>query len=321
MADIACTDISACATRCSLSVRRRWRDLAETIATYRELRPWRVRFRPILWMTFGSLIASGRVNLTRSFRLFGLLCCFIATLKSQAAPTQSASPSFEVATIKPSPDEPRNKGIGTNGRRLSGMNVSVVDMITFAYEIHRQQVIGAPAWAESMLFDFVGQPGGSGPISGQQWRAMLRTMLMDRFQLALHRETRELPVFILQSIGGSSKLKPSNADPSGLPAFGVGNGFIRATNVGMADLAHIFQEALLDRPVVDRTGIQGKFDFTLKWTPSEFEHGQRPPAQSRPDDPPPLFEAIQEQLGLKLQSSRTSVDVIVIDHVYQPSPN
>jgi uncharacterized protein (TIGR03435 family) len=265
--------------------------------------------------------ASGRVKLTRSFRLFGLLCCFTATLENQAAPTQSASPSFEVATIKPSPDEPRNKGIGTNGRRLSGINQSVIDMLTFAYEIHRHQVVGAPSWTDSALFDFVGQPGGSGPITGQQWRAMVRTMLMDRFQLALHRETRELPVFALQSANGSSKLKPSNADPSGLPVFGVGSGFITATNVGMADLSHIFQEGLLDRPVVDRTGIPGKFDFTLRWTPSEFERGQRPPAQSRPDDPPPLFQAIQEQLGLKLQSSRTAVDVIVIDHVYQPSPN
>jgi uncharacterized protein (TIGR03435 family) len=266
-------------------------------------------------------LASGRVNLNRSFRLFGLLCCFTATLERQVAPTPSASPSFEVAAIKPSPDAPRNSGIGTNGRRLSGMNVSVVDMLTFAYEIHRQQIVGAPAWAESMLFDFVGQAGGSGPVTGQQWRAMMRTMLMDRCQLALHRETQELQVFVLRSTGGSSKRKASNADPSGLPAFGVGSGFISATNVGMADLAHIFQEALLDRPVVDRTGIPGKFDFTLRWTPSEFEHGQRPPAQSRPDDPPPLFEAIQEQLGVKLQSSRTAVDVIVIDRVYQPSRN
>jgi uncharacterized protein (TIGR03435 family) len=105
------------------------------------------------------------------------------------------------------------------------------------------------------------------------------------------------------------------------PSSELGRGIIRAINVGMSDLAHIFQEALLDRPVVDRTGISGKFDFTLRWTPSEFEHGQRPPEQRRPDDPPPFFEAIQEQLGLKLQSARSTVEVIVIDRVDRPSSN
>jgi uncharacterized protein (TIGR03435 family) len=237
-------------------------------------------------------------------------------------PVPAQGPSFDVANIKPSPDGPRNKGIGPVGRRLDGMNVSVVDMLTFSYEIHRNQIIGGPPWAESQLFDFVAQPGGQGPVSGEEWRAMLRNLLVDRFQFAFHHETRELSAFALQATGGKPGRKPSSADPTSLPNFGVSNGRIVATNVGMADLAHILQEALLDRPVVDQTQIPGKFDFTLRWTPDEFQRGQRTsPQADRPDAPPSLYEVLQEQLGVKLKSTKATVDVIVIDHVEKPSAN
>src|SRR4051812_38947133 len=101
--------------------------------------------------------------------------------------SSQTSPAFEVATIKPSPDGPGNKGIGPRAGRLEGLRVSVVDMLTFCYGIHRKQIVGAPAWAESEEYDFIGQPGGEGPISGDQWRAMLQRLLVDRFQLTFHR--------------------------------------------------------------------------------------------------------------------------------------
>ncbi len=242
-----------------------------------------------------------------------LLLCSLASSQT--------NPAFEVATIKPSPDGPGNKGIGPRARRLEGLRVSVVDMLTFSHGIHRRQIVGAPAWAESDEYDFVAQPGGEGPISGEQWRAMLQRLMADRFQLAFHHEKRKLPVFALQTAGRKVSLKPSGADPNGLPNFGVGSGTVFATNVGMADFAHILQEALLDRPVVDQTKLAGKFDFTLKWTPEDFQHGQQAPAQARPDAPPLLFEAMREQLGVKLKATTGTVDVIVIDRVERPSAN
>jgi len=230
-------------------------------------------------------------------------------------------PAFDVAVVKQSPEGPRNKGIGPRARQLEGMNVSVVDMLTFSFGIHRTQIVGAPPWAESRLFDFVGQPGGEGPVDGQQWRSMLLRLLMDRFQLTYHREKREMPAFALRATGRKVTRTPSSRNPEDLPNFGVGNGNVVATNVGMADFAHILQEALLDRPVVDQTKIPGKFDFTLKWTPDAFQHGQQAPTQTRPDMPPSLYEAIQEQLGIKIQTTKAVVDVIVIDKVEQPSAN
>jgi uncharacterized protein (TIGR03435 family) len=99
------------------------------------------------------------------------------------------------------------------------------------------------------------------------------------------------------------------------------------SNASMADFAAMMQGAVLDRPMIDRTGLKGRFDFVLKWTPDDSQFiGMRPPSASlagndRPDAPPSLFTAIQEQLGLKLESAKAAVDVLVIDHVEMPSPN
>jgi uncharacterized protein (TIGR03435 family) len=148
---------------------------------------------------------------------------------------------------------------------------------------------------------------------------MYQKLLADRFKLTFHREKRELPAYAITVTKGGPKLAKSLGDPNGLPdetgdsdRMGI---TMRYTNVSMDDLAGNLQAMVGDgKPVVDQTGLTGRFDFTLKWT-----REQTP--STDPNASPGLFTAIQEQLGLKLEPVRAPVDVIVIDHVERPSAN
>jgi uncharacterized protein (TIGR03435 family) len=135
-----------------------------------------------------------------------------------------------------------------------------------------------------------------------------------------------LPAYVLTVGKTEPKMTSDDTNPNGLPAlFFRQLGDLNARNATMRDFAHLMQSAVLDRPVVDQTGLAGKWDFQLKWTPDDSQFsgmGMRPPPPSEAADaPPPLITAIQEQLGLKLDSGKAQVDVMVIDHVEHPSAN
>jgi uncharacterized protein (TIGR03435 family) len=236
----------------------------------------------------------------------------------------NATPGFEVATIKPSkPDQP-GKLITVQGNRLRTVNITLSDLIAFAYGVQSKQVIGAPPWAGTDKFDIEGKPEGEGTPSQEQWKGMLQKLMADRFKLSFHREKKELPVYALSVGKTSPKLTKSQGDPNGLPGlFFTGLGNLHVTNANMADFTNLMQSAVLDRPVVDQTGLEGRFDFELNWTPddSQFQSfGVRipPPGDNAP---PPLYTAIQEQIGLKLDATKAPADVLVIDHVEKPSEN
>jgi uncharacterized protein (TIGR03435 family) len=238
----------------------------------------------------------------------------------------NASPQFEVATIKPSDPEAPGKGFMVRGRHFATKNTNLNDLVTFAYGLHPRQIAGAPAWFGTDKFDLDAQPDGEGQPNDKQWKAMIQKLLADRFKLTFHHDKRELPVYALVVTEKGSKLTKSQGDPNGLPGmFFRGLGILPASNATMADFAGLLQTAVLDRPVVDQTGLTGRFDFTLNWTPDESQFagmGIKVPAPSdKPDAPPGLFTAIQEQLGLKLDSTKAPVDVLVIDHVEKPSAN
>jgi uncharacterized protein (TIGR03435 family) len=236
----------------------------------------------------------------------------------------NATPGFEVATIKPSqPDQP-GKLITVQGNRLRTVNITLSDLIAFAYGVQSKQVIGVPPWAGTDKFDMEGKPEGEGTPSDKQWKGMLQKLMADRFKLSFHREKKELPVYALSVAKTGSKLTKSAGDPNGLPGlFFTGLGNLHVTNANMADFTNLMQSAVLDRPVVDQTGLEGRFDFELNWTPddSQFQSfGVRipPPGDNAP---PPLYTAIQEQIGLKLDATKAPADVLVIDHVEKPSEN
>lgn len=237
-----------------------------------------------------------------------------------------ANPVFEVATIKPSnPDRP-GKAFLVQGRQFSTLNTSLSDLITFAYGLHARQLIGLPDWAEKDKYDITAKPDGVGQPSLNQWKTMFQKLLVERFQLTFHKDKRELSVYALTVGKSGPKLTKSQGDPNGLPGlFFRGLGVLPAQNATMGDFAGVMQSAVLDKPVVDQTGITGRYDFMLNWTPDESQFGglgaRVPPPADNAAAPPDLYTAIQEQLGLKLAAAKAPVDVLVIDHVEKPSGN
>ena len=154
---------------------------------------------------------------------------------------------------------------------------------------------------------------------------MLHKLLADRFQLKFHQEKKDLSVFAIVVGKGGPKLTKSEGDPNGgASLFFTGLGVLPARNASIAEFAAAMQAAVVDRPVVDQTGLSGKWDFTLKWTPDESQFagmGVRVPAPADDAAPPDLYTAIQQQLGLKLESTKASTEVFVVERVEKPSEN
>jgi len=235
--------------------------------------------------------------------------------------------TFEVATVKQSDPNRPGKLFTVKGRDVLTINTTLADLITFAYDVHVRQISGGPTWMESDKFDVQGRPQVEGVPSTVQLRGLMKNLLADRFKLAVHNDKKDLPAYVITVGPRGPKLTQNTSNPNGLPGlFFKGLGNLVTTNATMTDFAGLLQSAVLDRPVVNKTDIQGKFDFTLNWTPDDSQFrsfGPRPPAPATPDPnaPPGLFTAIQEQLGLKLDPGTAAVDVIVIDKVEKPSEN
>jgi len=155
---------------------------------------------------------------------------------------------------------------------------------------------------------------------------MLRGLLTERFKLTFHREAKEFSIYELQVAKGGSKLKLSTAEADVPPVVGPGVVYpqkviLPGRNAMMTDLTAVLQRAILDRPVVDKTGLTGRYDFDLEWAPDESQFGGGLP--TAPADAPslPLFVAMQQQLGLKLEATRGLVSALVVDKTERPSAN
>lgn len=241
-----------------------------------------------------------------------------------------ANPGIEVATIKPSkPGAMMMKGIRVGGNRLTMSNMTLQDLIMFAYNLEPKQIVNAPSWYSSDTYDIEIQPDQPGAPSKEQWNSILQKLLADRFQLKKHTEQRELPAYILTVAKGGPKMTKSDVqalDGRGGPEGAMMRpGAFNAQAMSMADFANALRR-IFDRPVVDQTGLTGLWDFSLKWTPDETQFagmmkGPMPPSDDSADAPPPLFTALQEQLGLKLDSGKAQVPVLVFDSVEKPSAN
>ena len=238
----------------------------------------------------------------------------------------NADPKFEVATIKPSKPDTPGKMLRVQGRRFKTLNTTLNELISFAYGVQSKQVIGAPAWADTDKFDLDAEPDGEGAPSDKQWKSMLQKLLVERFKLTFHHDKRELSVYVLSVAKTGQKMTKSEGDPNGLPGLWFQQlGDLNVRNANMTDFVGLMQSAVLDRPVLDQTGITGRWDFTLKWTPDDSQFagfGARiPPPADAANAPPNLYTAIQEQVGLKLEATKAPADVMVIDHVEKPSDN
>ena len=237
-------------------------------------------------------------------------------------------PSFEVTSVKPgNPSNPVNVLFHLGGR-FTATNATLRTLIGTAYDVRDHQISGAPNWINSARFDIDARAGNGsrvdpGPGGARQMRLMVQTLLAERFKLAFHREIREEPVYELIVDKGGSKLKETTNTSRGEGTWG-GKGEIRGVAATMPDLMYVLSQRL-GHSVIDKTSLTGKYDFKLTWPPEPREPGGPPTgadALSAPDPAAPsIFTSLQEDLGLKLQSAKGPVDVLVIDHAEKPDAN
>lgn len=236
----------------------------------------------------------------------------------------NADPSFEVTTIKPHDMNQPGDGYRWRDARKFSATMPVRWLVEYVYGIHDKQLIGAPDWVSKDIYDFVGVPDIPGLPSEQQRINMMRKMLEERCQLKVHVEKRSLPAYVLTVAKNGPTMTPSAIRDPGASLFGRmgphGGILIPARNTTMGDFIRLLH-GVLDRPVVDETGLTGQFDFDLNWMPDQSQFGGHFPVSEDADAPPELFTAIQQQIGLKLSPAKSPVDVIVIDHVERPSAN
>ena len=226
-------------------------------------------------------------------------------------------PAFDVATIRLSDLDAHSSGFRTRGHRISCANETLGSIVSFAYGLHAKQIVDAPAWFDSDRYDIEGFPDVDGVPSLKQQQEMFRKLLASRFQLVFHRDKHDLPIYAMTVAKGGPKLTKSAGEADGLPDA-TGNQrnssmTMKFTNVSMADLV-LNLNFYADRPVVDQTGLAGKYDFVLSWTLDDSR-------VSEPDAPPSLFTAAREQLGLKIEAVKGPAEVLVIDRVERPSQN
>ena len=266
----------------------------------------------------------------------------VPDLLAQAA--DSTKPSFEVASVKPNNSGASNSSTQTRpGGRFTAANVPLRILLREAYRLQDFQLVDAPDWTRTERFDIAAKADGDPEYA--EMRLMIQTLLADRFRLVVHNETRELPIYALVVARTDGKLGPqlfkSEIDctdparnkqpaPSAAPVAsspGVSqmrevepcgtnvntsnnSATLRAGSVPMSSLAATLS-TFANRVVVDRTGLAGGFDVILTWTPN----------QTADTSGASLFTALQEQLGLRLESARGPVEVVVVDRVERPTPD
>jgi uncharacterized protein (TIGR03435 family) len=223
--------------------------------------------------------------------------------------------TFEVASIKPHPGViTYSADPSVKGNRVTATASTLLDMITTAYHVRYDQVSGGPSWVNSDHFDLDARADGAASIEPEQMRAMLQALLADRFHLKIHHETKDVPMYSLVINKNGPKLRESvSADqPKGrITANGSGM-HMEAAQGTMAQLALRLSGNGAGRPVTDKTGLIGKYTYTLDWM-----NGTPTPDSEWPS----LFVALQAQLGLKLESTSGPGEIIVIDQAGKPDAN
>jgi uncharacterized protein (TIGR03435 family) len=239
-----------------------------------------------------------------------------ACLAFRAFAQSPAGPAFEVASIKPAPPQAPGRvstRMSIDPARLTFTNVSLSEVIGQAFRVQHQQISG-PEWLEQERFDiFAKIPDG---VALDQIPRMLQSLLAERFQMKLHTDQKELPVYALAAAKNGPKLKKADSS-TGFTSGSDGRSRHVTANISMPRFAEYLADRV-GRPVLDQTGLDGNYVVQLEWTPDQSEE---PSAPSRPADAaidtarPSLFQALQQELGLKLTATKGPVQVLVIDSI------
>jgi len=237
---------------------------------------------------------------------------------------------FEVASIKEADPNAIGRWIRMQtAHQFVAHNHALKTLIAAAYDVSPQVISGGPAWVESERYEIIAKaPGDVRPNLDEQM-AMLRALLAERFKLTYHREQKQMSIYALVVAKGGSKLKESAFDPDAAPqgppllAFVVSPSYLSlpARYVSMDEFTSLLKRSALERPVVNETGLTGRYDFDLEFCIDETLFGGA--LGKAPENPtrPSLFAALQEQLGLKLDATRGPVQAFVIDHAEHASAN
>jgi uncharacterized protein (TIGR03435 family) len=274
-------------------------------------------------------------------------CAFLHASPRPAQSVTPSSPSFEVASIKPNHSNESGHRDSISRGKYIGRNVTVKSLIERAYGVSDYQLFNAPPWISSDTFDIDAKVEDSLADTMQklspaertnQIKLIFQSLLADRFGLKITHETKDLPIYALVVAKNGPKLTPTKLPPlgsgtaaqqsqRGTDVTGKGpESKAVAVGVTITQLVAILARApeLAGRVVLDETGIKGEYDFTLDWTRDDLsvnEDSSSPSAPAKGASSPSLFTALQQQLGLKLESKKGPVDTIVIDHVERPSEN
>jgi uncharacterized protein (TIGR03435 family) len=246
-----------------------------------------------------------------------LLLLLLTLLATQLAGAQTSAPAFEVATIKPtgSSSDGHTHINYPPGDRFSASNITVLNLMQWAYGMPERQILDGPSWLGSTRFDIraTADTGQIKGLTGEQdrdlKRRMVQALLADRFGLKLHQETRTLPAYDLILSKSGLKLQPAK---SGGKSFGVGRTHFNGEGMTITSIAEELSK-ITGRVVVDKTNLADRYDFKLEWSADD--------APAADNSAPSLFTAIQEQLGVKLEPAKEPIPVLVIDHVAQPTAN
>ena len=297
-------------------------------------------------MTWGVQLKFG---ITRCALLTASAAIVAASLSAQQATSPSAPPvdeanlkvpTFEVVSVKPYKQQDQYGGSMTrmmpDGFTATGVTLNL--LLRMAYDMQDREILSAPEWVSSDRYDIKSKIDDAdieafSKLKGEQSQTvrqqMLQSLLADRFKLAVHHETREWPIYTLVVAKNGSKLQETKPDDSkGGGSFSVSRDKMTGHGVSVSSIVRLLSQQL-GRHIIDKTGLTSKYDFTLTWTPEESDGHMLSAASAGntgaaappvPDsNGPSIFTALQEQLGLKLESQKGPVDVLVIDHVEKPT--
>jgi len=235
-----------------------------------------------------------------------------------AAMAADADPDWDVVTVKPSDPNTVGDHIEQHGRHLTISNDTLEMLFVIGYNVQKNQIVDAPEWVKTARWEIDGLCNTDGEVNLPQLQKMIQKVLAERFGLRLHRAQREMSVYAIVLAKGGPKMTvhatAQSALPEQHPREDRGQHTEMMKNFSMGDLALIL-EFRVDRPVIDRTGLNDRYDMTLKWTYDE----DRAPTDGTAA--PSLFTAMQEQLGLKLEPMKAMTDVLVIDKLERPGAN
>jgi uncharacterized protein (TIGR03435 family) len=251
-----------------------------------------------------------------------LACLLIpaAPARAQTIPDAASPPlAFDAVSVREAQPDPKVVSMWNTTSDSFRATTTVESFVQSAWEfVLEDQIIGLPGWAKSERFAIAAKMDPDtfaafsrlpGPEQAGQWQRMLQNILTTRFQMRAHQESRPMPVYALRIAKGGPKLKTAAPGPGG---WSAGGGRITGHSMDMSTLAGLLSGSL-GSIVVDQTGLTGKYDLTLTWTPDD--------QRGLPDSGPSIFTALQEGLGLRLESTRAPVPVLVIDQIEKPSAN